>query len=143
MWAKVATAVAVAVGTFVTAYDAMKKFGQGAMDLKTAATNCVAAFALFGTIGGIVLGPVGVVIAAVGTAAGAFLGYRSAMQEAGQEMANESQFCQTLNYMIDQSTASIQRATDNQQELNEKFKAFLMSEQSMQAFKPLSIRFSI
>lgn len=65
------------------------------------------------------------------------------MQEAGQEMANESQFCQTLNYMIDQSTASIQRATDNQQELNEKFKAFLMSEQSMQAFKPLSIRFSI
>lgn len=52
VWAKVATAVAVAVGTFVTAYDAMKKFGQGAMDLKTAATNCVAAFALFGTIGG-------------------------------------------------------------------------------------------
>lgn len=124
VWAKVATAVAVAVGTFVTAYDAMKKFGQGAMDLKTAATNCVAAFALFGTIGGIVLGPVGVVIAAVGTAAGAFLGYRSAMQEAGQEMANESQFCQTLNYMIDQSTASIQRATDNQQELNEKIQSF-------------------
>lgn len=124
VWAKVATAVAVAVGTFVTAYDAMKKFGQGAMDLKTAATNCVAAFALFGTIGGIVLGPVGVVIAAVGTAAGAFLGYRSAMQEAGQEMANESQFFQTLNYMIDQSTASIQRATDNQQELNEKIQSF-------------------
>jgi len=64
------------------------------------------------------------VIAAVGTAAGAFLGYRSAMQEAGQEMANESQFCQTLNYMIDQSTASIQRATDNQQELNEKIQSF-------------------
>lgn len=124
VWAKVATAVAVAVGTFVTAYDAMKKFGQGAMDLKSAATNCVAAFALFGTIGGIVLGPVGVVIAAVGTAAGAFLGYRSAMQEAGQEMANESQFCQTLNYMIDQSTASIQRATDSQQELNEKIQSF-------------------
>ena len=46
------------------------------------------------------------------------------MQEAGQEMANESQFCQTLNYMIDQSTASIQRATDNQQELNEKIQSF-------------------
>lgn len=87
-WMKVVTVVGTAVGAFVTAYDALYKFQQGSLSATQTITNLVAAFALFGTIAGVIAGPVGVAVTAVGLLAGALIGSSEAQRKLDQAVVD-------------------------------------------------------
>lgn len=120
LWVKIATVVATAVGSFVTAYDAFKKLGQGALSLNEALGNLVVGVGLFATVAGVVAGPVGAVVAVVAGAAGAFLGYRSAVQEAAQAAYESSIEYQIANEIMEANAEIAQRCAAGQEALADK-----------------------
>lgn len=91
-WMKVVTVVGTAVGAFVTAYDALYKFQQGSLSTTETITNLVVAFALFGTIAGVVAGPVGVLVTGLGLLAGALIGSAVAQQKLDQAVVDSYLF---------------------------------------------------
>lgn len=123
MWAKLATAVGVAVGSFVTAYQAFKKAATGASELSTAIGLAVAGLTIFGTVGYAVLGTLGLVIAAIGTLTGAYIGWVQGVNESADTIYKASEYHKKLQESIEGSESAMQQAADNLQTMNEKITA--------------------
>lgn len=121
------TKIMIGAGGFIAAavssYDAMKKLGLGTLDAEEAFGSLVLAVGVIGTAMYALLGPVGLVITAVGAAAGGFLGYRDAMQQLGTEMYESTDLHLVMQGIIDRSAESMESAATATQNLKDKISA--------------------
>lgn len=113
------------VATFVTAYDAMNSFAQGSMTAIEAFGNIAVVTGVASAAMYALLGPIGLVIGAVGTAAGAFLGYKNGVEASARaafEATEEYQVVQTIlsdsQEIIDRSNSSIRSMQDSLESIN-------------------------
>ena len=106
--------------SLVMAKSAFKDLAMGTEDAKIKLALIVPAVAAIGTAMYAALGPIGLVVTAVGTLTGAVWGYIEGVEEQAQKTYEASDHYKILSESIAASEAIIQRNSDNLANLNQK-----------------------
>ena len=108
------------VAVLVTAYETMKNFKTGTMDAYEAMGTLVGVAGLVGTALTVALGPIGLVITAVGLLAGGYLGLRDGAMQLADEIYQASDAYVVINQMLEENEEITSRCDSNMSSLNDK-----------------------